>query len=165
MSTSLYANGSFPLNVILRGLLSITKLNWWLIGSPWHTQSVHIRLSLLVNHGWSLYQLDISNVFLNGNLIEHGIMERPLGYSFPRMITKVCHLHRAILWSEAKPSCMVCHVQPSYPLLGVNSHWGRSHYFSLIYSYQVCYPCCEVDDIFVIMSDATSIARFKAYLH
>lgn len=42
--------------------------------------SVHILSSLAVNFDWPLYQLDVKNVFLNGDLNEEVYMQQPPGY-------------------------------------------------------------------------------------
>ena len=41
---------------------------------------VRIILSLVVNQGWSLHQLDVSNALLYGDLTKHVFMEQPPGY-------------------------------------------------------------------------------------
>ena len=42
--------------------------------------SIRILLSLVVNLNWYLHQLDVSNAFLYGDLIEQVFMEQPPGY-------------------------------------------------------------------------------------
>ena len=58
--------------------------------------SVRVILSLAVNQGWSLHQLDVSNAFLYGDLIEHVFMKQPTRYAVQGETTQVYHLHRAI---------------------------------------------------------------------
>ena len=47
------------------GFSTVLCLNW-----------VRIILSLAMNHGWSLHQLDVSNAFIYGDLIERVFMEK-----------------------------------------------------------------------------------------
>ena len=65
--------------------------------------SVHILLSLAVNQGWSLHQLDVSNAFLYGELTEQVFMEQPPGYVHSGGTDKVCHLCRAIYGLKQSP--------------------------------------------------------------
>ena len=41
---------------------------------------VRIILSIVVNQDWPLYQLDVKNPFLNGDLIEEVYMDVPQGF-------------------------------------------------------------------------------------
>ena len=43
---------------------------------------------------WDLFQMDVKNAFLNGNLSEKVYMQPPLGLSVES--NKVCHLRRAL---------------------------------------------------------------------
>ena len=52
---------------------------------------------------WSLHQLDVSNVFLYGDLTERVFMEQPPQYAVQRETTQVCHLHRAIYGFKHSP--------------------------------------------------------------
>ena len=42
--------------------------------------SIRILFSITVNLSWPLFQLDVKNAFLYGNLQEEAYMEQPLGY-------------------------------------------------------------------------------------
>ena len=42
--------------------------------------SVHLFLSMVVIRHWPLYQLDIKNAFLHGDLEEEVCMEQPPGF-------------------------------------------------------------------------------------
>ena len=53
---------------------------------------VHVLLSLAVNQAWSLYQLDVSNAFLDGDLEEHIFVEQLMGYVAQGESSKVCFL-------------------------------------------------------------------------
>jgi len=41
---------------------------------------VRILISLTTNFGWPIFQLDVKNVFLNGDLKEEVYIEQPLGF-------------------------------------------------------------------------------------
>ena len=42
--------------------------------------SIWLFISLAITHGWDRHQLDIKNVFLQGDLIEEVYMEQPPGF-------------------------------------------------------------------------------------
>ena len=42
--------------------------------------TVHIVLNLAISRDWSLQQLDVNNVFLQGTLSEDVFMTQPLGF-------------------------------------------------------------------------------------
>jgi hypothetical protein len=50
---------------------------------------------------WSISQLDVKNVFLNGELRENICMRPPPGYSVPEGM--VCHLHCSLYSLKQAP--------------------------------------------------------------
>ena len=46
--------------------------------------SIIVHLSIVVNQLWELYQLDVKNAFLYGDLSDQVLMEKPPGYVTPR---------------------------------------------------------------------------------
>jgi len=57
--------------------------------------SIRILFSIAVNLSWPLFQLDVKNAFLYGDLQEEVYMEQPPCY-VAQEETKVCHLKKAI---------------------------------------------------------------------
>jgi len=53
--------------------------------------SIRILFSIAVNLSWSLFQLDVKNAFLYGDLQEEVYMKQP-----PQGETKVCRLKKTI---------------------------------------------------------------------
>lgn len=56
--------------------------------------SVRSLLAVAAVRKWGLYQMDVKNAFLNGDLTEEVYMQPPPGYTHPSH--KVCKLHRAL---------------------------------------------------------------------
>ena len=50
---------------------------------------------------WPLYQMDVKNAFLNGDLHEEVYMQPPLGY--PHSGSQVCRLRRALYGFKQAP--------------------------------------------------------------
>ena len=57
--------------------------------------TVHVLLSMVVNLEWPLYQLDVKNAFLNGELEEKVSMDAPQGFE-DNFGAKVCRLKRSL---------------------------------------------------------------------
>ena len=62
--------------------------------------TIKMLLSLAAIHGWSLTQLDVTNTFLHGDLMEEVYMSLPLGYTCRKgehlPPNAVCRLHKYI---------------------------------------------------------------------
>ena len=54
--------------------------------------SVRLFLSMAAMSSWPLYQLDIKNVFLHGDLVEEVYMEQPPGFVAQGESSLVCRL-------------------------------------------------------------------------
>lgn len=56
---------------------------------------VRLMICIVVNHSWSLFQLDVSNAFLCGDLIEDVYMTLPEGY-YSKNDSRVCKLVKSL---------------------------------------------------------------------
>jgi len=65
--------------------------------------TVRILISCAANFGWPLYQLDVKNAFLHGDLQEEVYMEVPPCYSNPEMVGKVCRLKKSLYGLKQSP--------------------------------------------------------------
>ena len=54
--------------------------------------TVRAFISCEVNFGWPLYQMDVKNAFLHGDLQEEVYMEIPPGFANRQIVGKVCRL-------------------------------------------------------------------------
>jgi hypothetical protein len=59
-----------------------------------HMTTIHTLFAMTFVQGWSISQLDVKNVFLNGELCEDIYMRPPHGYSVPESI--VCHIRHSL---------------------------------------------------------------------
>ena len=57
---------------------------------------VRLLLSMAAMHSWPLFQLDIKNVFLHGDLAEEVYMEQPPGFVSQGEFGLVCKLCRSL---------------------------------------------------------------------
>ena len=63
--------------------------------------SVRTLLAVAAARKWDLFQMDVKNAFLNGNLTEEVYMQPPPGLSVES--NKVCHLRRALYGLKQAP--------------------------------------------------------------
>ena len=63
--------------------------------------SVHALLAVAAANKWDLFQMDVKNAFLNGDLSEAVYMQPPPGLSVDS--NKVCHLRRALYGLKQAP--------------------------------------------------------------
>ena len=58
--------------------------------------TIRIVLSLAIEHGWTLSQLDVKNAFLHGDLKDEVYMEQPTGYAEQDANQYVCKLKKTL---------------------------------------------------------------------
>ena len=58
--------------------------------------TIQIILALAVHFDWEIWQLDVSNAFLHGNLREEVFVEQPQGFIDNAHPDFVCKLHKAL---------------------------------------------------------------------
>ncbi|XP_020261941.1 uncharacterized protein LOC109837959 [Asparagus officinalis] len=65
--------------------------------------TIRTLISLAVNGGWKLHQLDVKNAFLHGDLVEEVYMEIPLGFGTDQTVGKVCRLKKSLYGLKQSP--------------------------------------------------------------
>ncbi|RVX07639.1 Retrovirus-related Pol polyprotein from transposon TNT 1-94 [Vitis vinifera] len=134
--TALHSNGTWDLVVLPSGK-STVGCRWVYtvkVGPDGQIASVRLLLSMAAMRSWPLYQLDIKNVFLHGDLAEEVYMEQPPGF--------VAQGEFGMFRSTADHSVFYHH----------NS------------SGQCIYLVVYVDDIVITSSDQNGIQKLKQHL-
>ena len=70
-------------------------------------ETVRAVLSIVAQHKWKVYQMDVKSTFLNGVLMEEVYVEQPPGYEKAGQEHKVCRLKESSVWAETSTKSMV----------------------------------------------------------
>jgi Reverse transcriptase (RNA-dependent DNA polymerase) len=126
--------------------------------------TVRILLSIAVNLGWSLCQMDVKNAFLQGTLEEEVYMSLPPGYKNDTDDNLVCKLYKSIY--ELKQSPRAWYSKLSHFLLLHNfiKSSADSSIFIKHLNNKTTIVLVYVDDIIITGNDKEDIENIKNYL-
>ena len=91
-----------------------------------HITSIHVLLTISATQKWTLSQIDVKNVFLNGDLEEEVYMQPPPSYTC--LPNKVCLLYKALYRLKQAPRVWFDKFRSTISQLGFLS---SSHDFAL----------------------------------
>nr|GFC72643.1 ribonuclease H-like domain-containing protein [Tanacetum cinerariifolium] len=103
--------------------------------------TIRTVLSLAVTHDWPIYQLDVKNAFLHGQLSETIYMHQPPGFVDSTHPDYVCHLQRSLYGLKQAPRAWF--------------QWGSYIDYLLLY----------VDDIVLTASSTSLLQRIITLIH
>ncbi|KAJ0523146.1 putative RNA-directed DNA polymerase [Helianthus annuus] len=125
--------------------------------------TIRCVLSLAVQNGWTLYQLDINNAFLYGSITENVYMTLPEGY-YDKNNTKVCKLVKSLYGLKQAPRKWNEKLTDVLVKVGfVQSSCDHSLYI-MCKSSVLLVLLVYVDDIIVTGNSVAEIERVKALL-
>lgn len=127
--------------------------------------TVRVLISVAVNCGWSLYQMDVKNAFLHGNLEEDVYMRLPPGHDLEKEPGMVCKLHKALY--GLKQSLRACYSKLSSILLvhGFKRSHTDSSLFVRTSKASRLVVLVYVDDLIITGDNADEIQSLKSTLH
>ncbi|KAI3750087.1 hypothetical protein L2E82_20712 [Cichorium intybus] len=125
--------------------------------------TVRIVITLVINSGWSLFQLDINNAFLYGNLDEDVYMVQPQGYHSKGDV-RVCKLLKSLYGLKQAPrkwNERLCSA-----LFEFGFKQSLNDYSLFMYSTDKCvvFLLVYVDDIILTGNDVLEITKVKSFL-
>ncbi|RVX19308.1 Retrovirus-related Pol polyprotein from transposon RE2 [Vitis vinifera] len=164
---ALHSNGTWDLVVLPSGK-STVGCRWVYavkVGPDGQIASVRLLLSMAAMCSWPLYQLDIKNAFLHGDLAEEVYMEQPPGFVAQGESGLVCRLRRSLYGLKQSPRAWFSRfssvVQEFGMLRSIADHSVFYHHNSLG---QCIYLVVYVDDIVITGSDQDGIQKLKQHL-
>jgi hypothetical protein len=125
--------------------------------------SVHSLLTIATVHQWPLFQMDIKNAFLNGDLTKEVYMQAPLGYS--ECPDKVCLLCRALYGLKQAPRAWFGKFSSIVHQFGFSSSPHDTTLFIRRSDKGMILLLLYVDDMIITRDDHSSISDFKQLLY
>lgn len=123
-----------------------------------------VLISLAVNQDWKLYQMDVKNAFLYGDLEEEVYMSTPLGYPEESKFSLVYRLKKAIY--ELKQSPRAWYAKRSILLInGLKRSVANPSLFAKKCMSGTTIVLVYIDDIVITGDDQDEISRLKTCLH
>ena len=126
--------------------------------------SIRILISLAANLGWPLYQLDVKNAFLHGDLTEEVYMEQPPGFVALGESQKVCRLRKALYGLKQSSRAWFGKFSEAAIQFGMHQSQSDHYVFSLISARGKVLLIIYVDDIIITGDDQTGIRDLKNFL-
>ncbi|PKA57434.1 Retrovirus-related Pol polyprotein from transposon TNT 1-94 [Apostasia shenzhenica] len=126
--------------------------------------SVRTLISCAVNFGWKLFQLDVKNAFLHGDLHEKVYMEIPPGFTSKETIGKVCRLKRALYGLKQSPRAWFDRFRRALTSMGYKQSNADHTLFFRHIGGMITILIVYVDDIIVTGDDSVEISNLKTKL-
>ncbi|RVW44227.1 Retrovirus-related Pol polyprotein from transposon RE1 [Vitis vinifera] len=124
--------------------------------------SVRALLAVAAARKWDLFQMDVKNVFLNGDLSEEVYMQPPPGLSVES--NKVCHLRRALYGLKQAPRAWFAKFSSTIFHLGYTASPYDSALFLRRTDKGTILLLLYVDDMIIIGDDLSGIQELKDFL-
>ncbi|RVW70033.1 Retrovirus-related Pol polyprotein from transposon RE2 [Vitis vinifera] len=162
---ALHSNGTWDLVVLPSGKFTV-GCRWVYtvkVGPDGQIASIRLLLSMTAMRSWPLYQLDIKNAFLHGDLVEEVYMEQPPGFVAQGESGLVCRLRRS-LYGETSLEYGLAVLVLLFRSLACSSV-PQTILFSIIITLrgQCIYLVVYVDDIVITDSDQNGIQKLKQH--
>jgi hypothetical protein len=125
--------------------------------------SVRSLLAIAAVHQWPLFQMDVKNAFLNGDLTEEVYMQAPPGYS--DCPNKVCLLRRALYGLKQAPRAWFAKFSSIVHQFGFSSSSHDTALFIRRSDKGMILLLLYVDDMIITGDDHSGISDFKLFLH
>ncbi|KAL9266507.1 Retrovirus-related Pol polyprotein from transposon RE1-like protein [Drosera capensis] len=122
-----------------------------------------VLISLDMHRSWPLYQLDIKNDFLHGDLTETVYMQQPPGYETTEE-NHVCHLRKSLYGLKQSPRTWFEKFSKVVQTIGFSRSSADSSLFFHRRSQRTVILLVYVDDIIITVDDTTGIVKVKTHL-
>uniref|UniRef100_A0A2N9GRB9 Integrase catalytic domain-containing protein n=1 Tax=Fagus sylvatica TaxID=28930 RepID=A0A2N9GRB9_FAGSY len=127
--------------------------------------SVRTLIAVSASRHWPLFQMDVKNVFLNGELTEEVYMQLPPGFSQPLGFSpKVCRLRRALYGLKQAPRAWFAKFSSTISQHGFSASSYDSALFFRRSDHGITLLLLYVDDMIITGDDVQGIQDLKRFL-
>jgi Reverse transcriptase (RNA-dependent DNA polymerase)/Integrase core domain len=126
--------------------------------------TIRVILSLAVTSNWPIRQLDVSNAFLNGDLLETVYMTQPQGFVDPNNPAHVCLLHKSLYGLKQAPRAWFAKLSATLIEIGFKASSFDPSLFMAHHQGETLLILVYVDDILVTGSNLTQVEQFITQL-
>ncbi|XP_070664508.1 uncharacterized mitochondrial protein AtMg00810-like [Malus domestica] len=127
--------------------------------------TVRVLLSVAINNAWPLFQMDVKNAFLHGELEEEVFMKLPLGHPQPKNPEMVCKLHKSIYGLKQSPRAWYAKLSHVLERVGFCRSNVDSSLFVRSSTSGKLVVLIYVDDLIVTGDNMSEISALKQYLN
>jgi hypothetical protein len=127
-------------------------------------KTIRALISIAANNNWKLYQMDVKNAFLHGDLQEEVYMEIPPGFSSRETEGKVCKLKKSLYGLKQSPRAWFGRFRNEVCKLGYQQSNADHTLFFKRHNDKVTILVVYVDDIVITGNDDKEIRCLKRTL-
>ena len=124
--------------------------------------SIRTLLAIAAAGKWNLFQMDVKNAILNGDLSEEVYMQPPSGLSIES--NKVCHLRRAFYGLKQAPRVWFAKFSSTISILGYKASYYDSALFLRRTDKCTILLLLYVNDMIITGDDLNGIQELKDFL-
>ena len=155
----------FKARLVAKGFHQRSRINYTDTFNPVvKPTTIRVVFSLAVSHGWSLRQLDVNNVFFQGNLSENVNMSQPLGFVDQDHPTHICRLRKAIYGLKRVPRTWYQEFHTFLLSFGFKNSYVDASLFVFNVDGHILYFLVYVDDIIITGNNPAMVDRFMIAL-
>ena len=126
--------------------------------------TIRTVLSIALSQSWCINQLDVTNAFLHGNLLETVYMYQPMGFRHPQFPDHVCRLKKSLYGLKQAPRAWYQRFTDFVTTIGFIQSKCDNSLFILRHGPDTSYLLIYVDDIILTASSEALRLRIMHHL-
>lgn len=127
-------------------------------------KSIRILIAIAAYYDYEIWQMDVKNAFLNGNLFEDVYMTQPEGFVHPENSGKVCKLLRSIYGLKQASRSWNLRFDETVKEFGFIKNEDEPCVYKKVSGSTMVFLVLYVDDILLIGNDIPTLQNVKTWL-